>query len=94
MSAAQCRKANRFHIFCLSGFNHMIYPKPCITFRIIIYLLTDKTPIIFICMIGVVALSYGMLKDNAPIFIIGLILVLIGYLLIRRKIKESVRNNP
>jgi len=45
-------------------------------------------------MIGVVALSYGMLKDNAPIFIIGLILVLIGYLLIRRKIKESVRNNP
>ena len=94
MSAAQCRKANRFHIFFLSGFNHMIYLKPCITFRIIVYLLTDKTLIIFICMIGVLAVSYGMLKDNTLIFIIGLIFVSGGYLLIRRKIKKSVRNNP
>jgi len=45
-------------------------------------------------MIGVVALSYGMLKDNTLIFIIGLIFVFGGYLLIRRKIKESVRKNP
>jgi LPXTG-motif cell wall-anchored protein len=58
------------------------------------YILTNKTPIIFICMIGVVAVSYGMLKDNALIFIIGLLLVFAGYLLIRRKIKESIRNNP
>jgi len=63
-------------------------------FRVIAYRLTDKPPIIFICMIGVVALSYGMLKDNTLIFIIGLIFVFGGYLLIRRKIKESVRNNP
>jgi len=45
-------------------------------------------------MIGVVAVSYGMLKDNTPIFIIGLLLVFGGYLLIRRKMKESIRNNP
>ena len=57
-------------------------------------ILTNKTPIIFICMIGIVAVSYGMLKDNALIFIIGLLLVFAGYLLIRRKIKESIRNNP
>jgi len=45
-------------------------------------------------MIGVVAFFYGMLKDNTLIFIIGLSLVFGGYLLIRRKIKESIRNNP
>jgi len=94
MSAAQCRKANLFHIFCLSGFNHMIYPKPCITFRIIVYILTDKTPIILICMIGVVAVFYGMLTYNTLIFIIGLFFVFAGYLFIRRKIKEPIRNNP
>jgi len=64
------------------------------TFNVIIYILTNKTPIIFICMIGIVAVSYGMLKDNDLIFIIGLLLVFAGYLLIRRKIKESIRNNP
>ena len=72
----------------------MIYPKPCITFRIIVYILTDKTPIILICMIGVVAVSYGMLKDNTLIFIIGILLFFVGYLLIRKKIKEPIRNNP
>jgi len=53
-----------------------------------------KTPIILICMIGVVAVSYGILKDNTLIFIIGLLLAFGGYLLIRRKMKESIRNNP
>jgi hypothetical protein len=45
-------------------------------------------------MIGVVAVSYGMLTDNTLIFIIGLIFVFVGYLLIRRKIKEFIPNNP
>lgn len=58
------------------------------------YILTNKTPIILICMIGVGAVSYGMLTDNKLIFIIGLICILIGYLLIRRKINESIQNNP
>jgi len=58
------------------------------------YMLTNKTPIILICMIGVVAVSYGMLTDNTLIFIIGLFFVFVGYLLIRRKINESIRNNP
>ncbi|HDH87813.1 MAG TPA: LPXTG cell wall anchor domain-containing protein, partial [Desulfobacteraceae bacterium] len=62
--------------------------------RVILYILTDKTPIILICMIGIVAVSYGMFKDNTLIFIIGLLLVFGGYLLIRRKMKESIRNNP
>jgi len=45
-------------------------------------------------MIGVVAVSYGMLKDNTLIFIIGILLFFVGYLLIRKKIKEPIRNNP
>lgn len=53
-----------------------------------------KSPAILICMIGIVAVAYGMLKDNNLIFIIGLLFVIGGYLLIRRKIKESIRNNP
>ena len=62
--------------------------------KLISYILHNKTLISLICMIGVVAVSYGMLKDNTLIFIIGLFFVFAGYLLIRRKIKEPIRNNP
>jgi len=64
------------------------------TLKVTSYILKNKTLIILICIIGVSAFSYGILKDNNLIFIIGLLLVFIGYLLIRRKIKESIRNNP
>jgi hypothetical protein len=94
MSAEQCRKVKWFYIFCLSSFDRMVSSKRYMIFRAIVYKLTNKTSIILICMIGVVAVSYGMLKDNILIFIIGLIFVFVGYLLIRRKIKKSVRKNP
>lgn len=58
------------------------------------YILKNKTLIILICMIGISAVSYGMLKDNRIIFIVGLVFVIYGYVLIRKKIRESVRNNP
>ena len=44
-------------------------------------------------MIGIVAVSYGMLKDNNLVFIIGLLFVIGGYLLIRRKIKAHIKDN-
>ncbi|TET92489.1 MAG: LPXTG cell wall anchor domain-containing protein [Desulfobacteraceae bacterium] len=69
-------------------------PKTFMTLKVTSYILKNKTLIILICIIGVSAFSYGILKDNNLIFIIGLLLVFIGYLLIRRKIKESIRNNP
>jgi len=62
--------------------------------KLISYILHNKTLISLICIIGVVAVFYGMLKDNTLIFIIGLFFVFAGYLLIRRKIKEPIRNNP
>jgi LPXTG-motif cell wall-anchored protein len=38
--------------------------------------------------------AYGMLKDNNLIFIIGMLFVIGGYLLIRRKTGDSTDNNP
>jgi hypothetical protein len=58
------------------------------------YILAEKTPIILICIIGILAVAYGMLKNNNLIFIIGLPFVTGGYLLIRRKIKKTIRSNP
>ena len=57
-------------------------------------ILNNKALVIIICMVGIVAVSYGMVKDNDVVFIIGIILVIGGYLLIRRRIKAHIRNNP
>ncbi len=54
--------------------------------------LTTKNSVIVIGVIGAGAVFYGILKDHSLIFIIGLILVLGGYLLMRRRIKESIRD--
>ena len=63
-------------------------------FSITSYIVNRKYLIAPICMIGIVTVAYGMMKDNSLIFIIGLVFVIGGYLLIRRKIKEFIRNNP
>jgi hypothetical protein len=41
---------------------------------------------------GILAVAYGMMMENHPIFIIGLILVVMAYLLIRRRLKTWVRD--
>jgi len=56
-------------------------------------MLKKKYLIAPICMIGVVGVGYGMANDNNLIFIVGLVFVIAGYLLIKRKIRESMRNN-
>jgi LPXTG-motif cell wall-anchored protein len=61
--------------------------------ELISYILHNKTLISLICVIGIVAVSYGMLNGNDLIFIIGLVFVIGGYLLIRKRIKEYVRKN-
>jgi len=61
--------------------------------RIITETLKNKTLIILICVIAVVAISYGMLNDNNLIFIVGLLFVIGGYLLIRRRIKDYIKKN-
>jgi hypothetical protein len=42
--------------------------------------------------LGIPSVVYGMISENHPVFIIGLILVVMAYLLIRRRLKPSVRD--
>jgi LPXTG-motif cell wall-anchored protein len=51
----------------------------------------EKSLTILLCIIGVSVVSYGMIKDNDVIFIIGLLLVIGAYLLIRRKLKGAIK---
>jgi general stress protein CsbA len=51
----------------------------------------EKAYIIILCVVGLVAVSYGMITDNDVIFIIGIIFVIAGYLIIRIRIKKLIR---
>jgi len=51
----------------------------------------EKAFIVCLCIFGVLAISYGMIRENNAVFIIGLLFVIVGYLLIRRKLKESIK---
>ena len=45
-----------------------------------------------LCVFGITAVAYGMHRSHNAIFIVGLLLVIAGYILIRRRLKESIRN--
>ena len=51
----------------------------------------DKILALILCVIGLSATFYGMNQDHNVIFIIGLIFVIAGYLLIRKKIKAQIK---
>lgn len=53
--------------------------------------LKEKILISILCGIGVSMVVYGMIEKNNPVFIIGILFVLAGYIMIRRKLKESVK---
>ena len=53
----------------------------------------EKFITVLICVFGISAVCYGMLRDNNLIFIIGILFIIGGYLLIRRKLKASTRDN-
>jgi LPXTG-motif cell wall-anchored protein len=46
----------------------------------------------FLFATGVVGISYGMRKDNNLVFIAGLLFLIGGYLLVRKKLKQHIRN--
>jgi hypothetical protein len=52
--------------------------------------LKEKILTAFLCITGISATAYGMLKKNNPIFLMGIAFVIAGYLLIRKKLKESI----
>jgi hypothetical protein len=53
--------------------------------------LKEKILISILCIIGVSAVAYGMIDKNNHVFIIGILFVIAGYLMIRRKLKESIQ---
>ncbi len=52
----------------------------------------EKVITVLFSIFGVAAVFYGMLSDNHVIFIIGILFIIGGYLLIRRKLKASNRD--
>ena len=47
-----------------------------------------KTLIIIIFVVGILTTLYGRIKDNSDVFIIGLVIVIVGYALVRTKLKR------
>lgn len=41
---------------------------------------------------GTVLVCYGMLKDNNPLFLTGIICITAGYIILRTKLKDSLKN--
>jgi hypothetical protein len=52
----------------------------------------EKFLITLLCGLGILAVVYGMAKENNPIFLVGLLFVIAGYLLIRRRLKQATLN--
>lgn len=57
-------------------------------------MIKNATLIILLCAIGIVAVSYGLLHNNNLIFILGLLCGVVAYLLFRRRLKDSIHNEP
>jgi hypothetical protein len=51
----------------------------------------ERILISIICVLGILGVSYGMVDKNHPVFIAGLVLVVGGYLMIRKKLKAHLR---
>ena len=51
----------------------------------------NKILTVALCLIGILSVGYGMIGDSDGVFIFGILCVIGGYLLIRRKLKESIR---
>ncbi len=51
----------------------------------------EKAFILGVCLFGILGVCYGMLKRNHLVFIAGLVFVIAGYLMIRKKLREYLR---
>ena len=55
-------------------------------------IMSEKIVSFILCLFGISAVSYGMIKENHLIFIVGLPFMIGGYLLIRKQLKATIRN--
>ena len=51
----------------------------------------EKTVILGACLLGILAVGYGMANKQHAVFIIGLVLFVAGYLMFRKKLKAHIR---
>ena len=51
----------------------------------------DKALSLVLCFLGIVGVCYGMANKNHPAFIAGLVFVVAGYLMIRKKLKVHIQ---
>jgi hypothetical protein len=51
----------------------------------------EKVLLLLVCVAGLSAVFYGMARDNNLVFVIGLVLVIGAYLVIRKRLRASLR---
>jgi hypothetical protein len=49
----------------------------------------EKTLSALACLLGISGIAYGMIRQNHPIFVVGICFVVGGYLFIRKKLKKG-----
>jgi len=47
---------------------------------------------ILLSVLGVLSIIYGMVRQNHPVFILGILIGVAGYLLIRQELKEATKD--
>ena len=52
----------------------------------------DKIIILFLLIAGLGVIAYGMIEKNNYVFIIGIVMFIAGYCLIRKKLKRTTNN--
>ena len=50
----------------------------------------EKIINISFCAVGLFGAFYGLAKENNVVFLIGILFIIIGYIMIRRKLKRSI----
>jgi NaMN:DMB phosphoribosyltransferase len=51
----------------------------------------EKALILVVCLLGILGVCYGMANKDHPVFIAGLVAVVAGYLMIRKRLKARIR---
>ena len=47
---------------------------------------------ILLSVLGAISIIYGMVRQNHPLFILGILIGVAGYLLIRQELKEATKD--
>ena len=51
----------------------------------------SRWALVALCVVGLAGVSYGMIYEHDVIFVVGLVIVAVAYLVIRKQLKASIR---